>query len=93
MTLQEQIDELLKVIEDNRKLMGIPKILIPANSKNIIQETIVIPADATEFEKTIMETIDMVRKLQNCPKCNPDKGGMQVLDWETGKWNCVIHKD
>lgn len=94
MTIQEEIDKLLKLIEDNRKLMAIPKIFIDKNTDikvEFIPES--IPNDATPFEETAIETINMLRKLQRCSKCNPDEGGMQVLDWETGKWNCVIHKN
>lgn len=92
MTIQEEIDKLLKLIEDNRKLMTIPKIFIPANSNSIDQVNF-IPEDASPFEKAVMEDINTIRSLPMCSKCDPKEGGMQVLDWKTGKWNCVIHKD
>jgi len=91
MTLQEQIDKLLKEIQESIKLVAIPKVFISKDDK-YKSEVLPIPENASDYEKTVMESINYLRQIQRCPQCNPDQGGIQTLD-ENGKWNCFIHKD
>lgn len=92
MTIQEQIDKLLKEIQESIKLLEIPRVLIPKNNKDKTEVIVEIPEDATKFQKAAIETINYLRNIQRCPKCNSDEGGIQTLN-DNGEWKCVIHKN